>query len=151
MRTAVRGVVVLEGKLVLMHRIKNGEEYWVLPGGGVEGDESYEETVIREMEEEVGIKVKPVKEIVRVKFGAPLETNDFSTINIPGWEAMDIFYLCEYVSGEIGSGMGVEFTERSTKDNIYSLEAVSAQEFKRINCKPSEVKEVILRVMEESE
>lgn len=152
-RVSVRGIVKIDGKLLLLHRIKNGEEYWVVPGGGVEDGESYEETVVREMQEEVGIQVKPLKEIVRVEFGSPEEyvdnkkvtdLNSLNVIRLPGWSAMDVFYLCEYVSGEVGSGTGVEFAERSSVDNFYEIQAVTAEELKSISIKPAEIRNVLL-------
>lgn len=155
-RISVRGVVKIDGKLLLLHRIKHGEEYWVVPGGGVEQGESYEETVVREMEEEVGIVVKPLKELVRVEFGDVeeylgnrkiIDEKAIATIYLPGWSAMDIFYLCEYVSGEVGSGTGVEFAERSSVDNFYEIQAISAEELHSINIKPAEIKEVLLEFL----
>ena len=46
-----------EGKVLLMHRWKNGEEYWVIPGGGVEEGETYPQTAVRETMEEVGVQI----------------------------------------------------------------------------------------------
>jgi 8-oxo-dGTP diphosphatase len=35
-----------------------GQSYWLLPGGGIDGDETEEECVIREMKEETGLEVR---------------------------------------------------------------------------------------------
>lgn len=44
-----------DGDRVLMI-LGRGANAWGLPGGGVEGDESYEEAAVREVEEETGIR-----------------------------------------------------------------------------------------------
>ena len=67
MREAARGIVFKDGGIILIHRIKEKEgkkkEYYVFPGGGIEGEETHNEAVIREVLEETGIIVKPKKEI----------------------------------------------------------------------------------------
>lgn len=59
MRTNKRvGAVIRRGDMVLLiHRHKNGEEYWVLPGGGVEDEETLEEALRREVMEETSLEV----------------------------------------------------------------------------------------------
>lgn len=46
-----------EDKVLLMHRIKNGDSYYVVPGGGLEGEESFQQAAVRELFEEVGVAV----------------------------------------------------------------------------------------------
>lgn len=46
------------GRVLLMKRSDNG--YWALPGGGVEPGESVTEALVREVEEETGLQVRPV-------------------------------------------------------------------------------------------
>lgn len=52
-----RGIIIQDNKVLLIHRRKNGDEYFVFPGGGVEDDESPEEAVLREIFEETGLSV----------------------------------------------------------------------------------------------
>lgn len=56
-RPSVRGIILRDGKIAMMHSLKY--DYYKLPGGGIEGDESLEETLIREVREESGLIVKP--------------------------------------------------------------------------------------------
>lgn len=55
-RTEIRvsAIIVQDSKIVLIHRKKDGQEYWVLPGGHVEDGESPEAALTREVKEETG-------------------------------------------------------------------------------------------------
>ncbi len=48
-----------EGRLLLVRHVLPGRyDFWVAPGGGVQGNESYEEAARREVWEETGLAVK---------------------------------------------------------------------------------------------
>jgi 8-oxo-dGTP diphosphatase len=53
----VTGVVIRDGKLLLIHRLRDGHEYWVFPGGGVEEGEDFDTALKREMLEETGLNL----------------------------------------------------------------------------------------------
>jgi 8-oxo-dGTP diphosphatase len=55
MRTRVGAAILREGKMLLIRRLKNGREYYVLPGGGVEEGETPLQALIREVEEETSL------------------------------------------------------------------------------------------------
>lgn len=57
-RKACRGVVVKDGNILLTYEEKRDQ--WMIPGGGVEADESREACCIRELAEETGFLVKPL-------------------------------------------------------------------------------------------
>lgn len=56
-RKACRAIVIRDGNILLSYETKTGQ--WMLPGGGIEPDESEEECCIRETEEETGVLVRP--------------------------------------------------------------------------------------------
>ncbi|SHJ01693.1 NUDIX domain-containing protein [Lutispora thermophila] len=65
-RFRVRAAAIILNKnneiLLVLHKDPyTGEEWWTLPGGGLEGKESAIEAVIREVKEECGINCKPGK------------------------------------------------------------------------------------------
>ena len=62
-KSRAAAVIIKNKKLLLFHRHKDGEVYYVLPGGGIEKNESPEEAVIREVKEELNLEVKNPKKL----------------------------------------------------------------------------------------
>jgi ADP-ribose pyrophosphatase YjhB (NUDIX family) len=58
-RPGVSAIIVTPEGLLLQRRSDNG--LWGLPGGGVEPGESVSEAVVREVREETGLEVAPVR------------------------------------------------------------------------------------------
>ena len=59
----VAAIIIKDDKILLIHRIKNGQEYYVFPGGGVKEEESLEEALAREIKEELTLDIKLFKQI----------------------------------------------------------------------------------------
>ena len=57
-RIRVAGILVKDGKILLVRHEKNGKSYWLIPGGGMDFGETAEEALVREYQEEVGLKIK---------------------------------------------------------------------------------------------
>jgi len=61
------GAIIQNGEnIVLIHRIKNGEEYYAIPGGAIEKKETPDAAVLREIREELGLCLDSYKFIVEV-------------------------------------------------------------------------------------
>ena len=56
-RTACRGIVLQDGKLLLSYETVTGQ--WMLPGGGLEGSEDEQACCVREVAEETGFVICP--------------------------------------------------------------------------------------------
>ncbi|MBD3218765.1 MAG: NUDIX domain-containing protein [candidate division Zixibacteria bacterium] len=80
-----------DGKIILIKR-KNDpyKDYWALPGGMVEEDETVEEAAVREAEEETGVKIE-LKKLVGVYSDPDRD---------PRGRVMSVTYLAEPLSGE---------------------------------------------------
>ncbi len=92
MRVRVAAVIVLDGQLVLArHRGADGRTYHLLPGGGVETGESLSDAVEREVIEETGLTVHPLR---------LLWVND--TIDPRGHRhAVNLTFLAEVTAGSV--------------------------------------------------
>ena len=51
------------GRILLIHRRKNGREYYVIPGGGIEPGETEIQAAVREAKEETGLAIVPGEKI----------------------------------------------------------------------------------------
>jgi 8-oxo-dGTP diphosphatase len=54
-RLRVSALLHWHGRILLCRQEKPGKEYWLLPGGGIEGGETIMEALVRELREEVGL------------------------------------------------------------------------------------------------
>lgn len=110
MRKPIRAVAILikDNDILLIHRVNQGNEYYVFPGGGVEDSENVEEAVLREIAEETSLNVK----IDRLLYHHHLiEENG---------ESDQYFYICKYVDGVPKvSEKSNEFEENKTGKDFY--------------------------------
>ena len=105
-----------------MYREREGRIFYTFPGGGMEGDETEEECVKREVFEEFGINVKPIKKVYVSE----------SQINISH------YYLCDWVSGEFGTGQGEEY-QKENKNGVYKPTMIKISDIPNLPLKPDEV------------
>jgi ADP-ribose pyrophosphatase YjhB (NUDIX family) len=56
-RIRVSAILRWQGRVLLCRQEKPGKQYWLLPGGGVDGGETLMEALRRELREELGIAV----------------------------------------------------------------------------------------------
>ncbi len=63
-RVGSRAIIVQEGNILLTHELNSG--WWLIPGGGIEEGETPQECVIREVEEETGVIVRPLKQFLTI-------------------------------------------------------------------------------------
>jgi 8-oxo-dGTP diphosphatase len=98
----VGGVLIHDGRVLLIRR---GKEpllgRWVVPGGTVEVGETLETALVREMEEETGIRVKP-SDLLTVFDRIQREGNRVL------YHYVIVDYLCDYLSGAPRAGSDAE-------------------------------------------
>ncbi|HEY1405774.1 MAG TPA: NUDIX domain-containing protein, partial [Spirochaetota bacterium] len=57
-RVRVAGIVIRDQKILLIAHRKKNDEYWLVPGGGIDYGESADEALAREMCEELSVDVR---------------------------------------------------------------------------------------------
>ncbi|WP_303675067.1 NUDIX hydrolase [Vampirovibrio chlorellavorus] len=92
----VRGVIFQEGKLLMVQEKWDGR--WTIPGGWADIGLSPAEVATKEVQEEAGLIVKPVKML------AMLDKKFYPHPASP-YHIYKVFMRCEIVSGEISTGL----------------------------------------------
>jgi 8-oxo-dGTP pyrophosphatase MutT (NUDIX family) len=64
-RRGAVGIVLRRGRMLVIRRARHvvAPLVYCFPGGGIEGDESEEEALVREFREEVGVTLRPVRRL----------------------------------------------------------------------------------------
>ena len=83
-RTSAKAVIIRNGKLLAIKLNDGKEEWYILPGGGQESEETLPQTVEREVKEETGLEVK-CKDLLFVIEGVHGES----------FHRIDLVFLCD--------------------------------------------------------
>ncbi len=127
------GIVVKDNKVLLMHQIVKGEDFYTLPGGSWELGEKLEETCQREIKEEFNIDV----EVGKLVFLLDTTTR------------IAFYFICTYVRGEIELG-GPE-KERMHEGEQYDVEWVETKLIPSLVMVPNIAKEGLERLLSGTE
>lgn len=115
-------VIVKNNSILLLYRFKNGQEYYVIPGGEMEANESPEETAVREIKEETNLNITLGKKFIEIE--------------------KEHYFLVESFNGEIKLG-GPEM-KRQSENNFYRIEWISLEKVRDLNLLPKIVKDRVL-------
>lgn len=107
MRKTARAIIIEDDKLLVFFRrkVKEGKKitYYAIPGGHVEGNETCEETVIRELKEEMNLDI----EILGYLGNFVVDNQE------------ENYYHAKISGGELQ--FGGEELERNSEDNYYEI------------------------------
>jgi 8-oxo-dGTP diphosphatase len=114
------------GRVLLIHRWRDGLEYFVLPGGKIEEWETPEEACIREAREETGLEITIGPQV--------------ACFNNLG--RVEYYFPSTHFSGKLEVGFPVKSWQ--TFENIYKLEWVPIEQLKGLPLKPPAILSVVL-------
>ncbi|HEU5139410.1 MAG TPA: NUDIX domain-containing protein [Bacillales bacterium] len=123
MRNRGAGIILDAGRIALIKRVRDGETYYVFPGGGMERGETPEEAAIREVFEELGVTV--------TLKGSPIVSE-----RVDG--SKEYYYISEIVSGSFGTGSGEEYTLNQNRGSYMPI-WVDLKEIKSLDVRPKEI------------
>ena len=127
------GIVTKDDRVLLMHQIVKGEDFYTLPGGSWEVGEELEETCRREIKEEFNIDV----EVGKLVFLLDTTTR------------LAFYFLCDYIQGDIKLG-GPE-KDRMHEGEQYHVEWVETDQIAGLTMIPRVAKEGLLRALSRTE
>lgn len=114
--------VIIQGdKVAVIKRNRNGEEYYVFPGGGIENDETPEHAAIREAYEELGVHIEIKEHLGIVEFNGKQH-----------------YFLAEIVGGEFGTGQGEEYVESCNRGR-YEPMWIPIAKLEALDIRPMEI------------
>ena len=130
----VRGIVVKGDKVLLLALTKSARKF-SLPGGGIDEGENLKEAVKREVFEETGARVQPVKLISKSFYTVPMtyEGKKFFSRRV------EFFYICKFLNYEHVEHLGLE-GEFDDKVRVVELDYDALSKTK---LRPAVVKDVI--------
>jgi ADP-ribose pyrophosphatase YjhB (NUDIX family) len=126
MKQRAAAIIIVDEKILLMRRIRNGEQYFAVPGGTIEEGETPEVAAVREISEETCLDV----------------TLDNLLFEFDGIGGHEYFFAVKNISGEAKLG-GPEL-EHNSKDNFYELAWIPVKELNETRLLPLEIKNVIM-------
>lgn len=121
-------LMIRDGKVLMIHRLRDGNEYYVLPGGGIEANETPEMAALRELEEETSVGAEIIKQMAH-----------FS--DSEGHQ--HYIFLSKYVTGTPNLKIDSPEKSKSSNDNVYEPQWVSIKKLKESVIWPEEVKKFI--------
>lgn len=76
MKQAARAIIIEGDKILVMHRNKEGNEYFTLVGGCATGIETLEQALVREVKEETGLNVSNARLVFTESHPEPYNTQN---------------------------------------------------------------------------
>lgn len=134
MKKRIVGIIRRGNKVLLMHRIRGGKEYYVFPGGSIEDGETEEEALEREIKEETSLLVGKSRRLFEIR----------------EQEKQEIYYLIGKFEGtpEVGSPE----KERMSKQNQYHLKWVDLEKINNLHSLyPSEATKQLLTFLQKQD
>jgi 8-oxo-dGTP diphosphatase len=116
-RHTARGIVVLNGSILLMERWRGNLHYFSIPGGGIETGESAAEAVAREIKEETTIVVTVERLVIEMRD----EPNNHQ------------IFLCTYLAGDPSLPADAPESLHTTPNNRFEPRWIDLVELENIS------------------
>ncbi len=126
-----RAIIIRNQHIALIKRQRDGREYYVIPGGGMEAGETPEQTAIRESREELGLAVAIERLLAKVVFHGREQ----------------YYFLARTTGGHFGTGQGPEMTGKYPPERgTYTPVWIPLKNISQINLFPPPIAELLEQV-----
>jgi len=133
------GVIKKNNKILFQQRV--GDDYWALPGGAIGTLERSKDVVVRELEEEIGLKnVKVIRPLWFVEY--------FFKLDGVTWHQYIIGHLIDIFDEEI---INKDIIKGIEKDKNIIYKWINIEDIKNSNIKPNYLKEKLIDIKEHFE
>jgi len=129
MRNRAGIILIEENKLALIERHRQGWHHFAFLGGGIDKEESAEQTASWEAREELGIAVEINQKVAEIIFN----------------QGSQAYFLATKISGEFGTGTGEEYGEYDPAHGTYLPLWMPLEDVLKKNVVPRELAEVVIR------
>jgi len=126
-------IIIKNDKVLLIHRKKEGMEYWVFPGGSIEEGEEKDEAIKREVFEETSLKV--------INCHYSFDYRDEKGEHHP-------VFLCEVGNGKPKIAEGTPEAKKQSEEDWYHPEWIALKKAIGINIYPDGGKQVLKNLLE---
>lgn len=113
-------ILIENNKVALIKRTRNGQVYYVFPGGGIEKGETPEKATTREAMEELGVRIRIDSCFDRVPYNGT-----------------QYYFLASIIGGTFGTGTGDEFKESAR--GLYEPIWIDIAGLARMDVRPKEM------------
>lgn len=134
MQKRVRGILIENEIITLIKRAKNGEIFYVFPGGGVEKGETEKQALRREMKEELGLDVSVKKFVAEHSFGESKSE-----------EYVNLFYICKKEGGKLGTGCGPEYAPDNGYEGTHEPVQLPFNKIMQLDLRPASIQDLIYK------
>lgn len=121
-------IIIKNNKLLVVKTRRHGEEYFLLPGGGIEFGETIEETLKREVAEETGYIIKVLN---------PVYLNEYIHKENREKRVVNIIFTTEI--------LGYDESRKVNEDDIVSIKFIEIDNLHSIELYPEKLREYIKR------
>lgn len=135
-RVRVAGILVDEnGSILFVKHKKKIKEYWLLPGGGVDYGETFQEALKREFIEETNLEIKVENMVIILESIDPKLSRHI----------INVIFLVKKIDGELKVGdeeilQEVKFIKKEDIDKIILYPNIKEELIKNIYTKGTEIK-----------
>lgn len=123
-----RGIMIRDGKLLVIKRVRDGQEYYVFPGGHIDEGETARDAAVREVAEETGVETTPIRLLYKYAYDGGLQS----------------YYYCMYKTGDVRITDAEEYTDTSRNMGTYEPMMLDLKDIKKTDLRPNCVRDQLV-------